>query len=297
MFSPRLLTFHETLATSIPCEPASARAVLHQMSTPELLVRYLNWADRFVAPRPRRVITWEGFVRHGSAQLHREAVYGLAEKIEAGDDLTPFLSKKIRRFGYVMPEDDKRKPHGVEWRDKDYALNAYDTHHLHLGKNRTRALLYVSFSRGDALLVMVGDHSSFDDGTLAQAIAQCRVGTPLELKGIRLPPQPDAVREKNQLQRHGFSTAFTVGERAVMGALLTGAGTAVRHTVHAKGILRAIKKIEPQLDDPSFCDKQFQQISRPRPTMPAFQWEMRHCDLCLTETTAGVNFIVVQWIR
>jgi hypothetical protein len=297
MLSPRIHAFHETLVAAIPCQPESAHDALRKMSTPELLIRYLNWADRYVAPRPRRVVTWEGFVRHGTAKLHRKAVYGLAEKIQAGDDLTPFLSKKIRRFGYVIPKDDKQKPRSVEWRDKDYALNAYDTHHLHLNKNRTRSLLYVSFSRSDALFVMVGDHDSFDDGTLAQAIAECRVGTPLELKGIRLPARRGAMREQNLIQRHGFSAAFSVGDRAVMGALLSSAGTSVRHTTHAASIARALKKMEPQLDDPSFCEKLFQYSGRPCPVASVFQWVMRHCDLCLTETTSGVNFVVVQWIR
>ena len=170
--TPRLHAFHKKLGELIPCEPESARAALHPMSTPELLVRYLNWADRYVAPRPRRVITWEGFVRHGSAHLHREAVYGLAEKIEAGDDLTPYLSERISKFGYVSSKKTKRRQRGVEWRDKDYVLNAFDTHHLHLKPTGSQELLYVCFSRNDALFVMVGDHKSFDDGSLAQAVAE-----------------------------------------------------------------------------------------------------------------------------
>ena len=105
------------------------------------------------------------------------------------------------------------------------------------------------------------------------------------------------MREQNLLQRYGFSTAFSVGDSAVMGALLSSAGTAVRHTMHASRILRTIKEIEPQLDDPSYSDKQFEQISRPCPTTPVFQWVMRHCDLCLAETVTGVNFGVVPWIR
>ena len=40
----------------------------------------------------------------GCARFGREgeAVHDLAEKIEAGDDLTPFLSDDVRRFGYVQ---------------------------------------------------------------------------------------------------------------------------------------------------------------------------------------------------
>jgi hypothetical protein len=161
--TPRLRAFHKKLADLIPCEPEAARVDLHRMATPELLVRYLNWADRYVAPRPRRVVTWDGFLRHGSGHLHREAVYGLAKKVEAGEDLTPVLSDRISRFGYVSRAPKKSRARGIEWGDKDDALNAFDTHHLHLECNSTRTLLYVCFSRNDAFFVMVGDHNSFDD--------------------------------------------------------------------------------------------------------------------------------------
>jgi hypothetical protein len=155
---PRLRRFHEHVAGLIPCEPEAARADLHRTGIRELLGRYVNWADRYVAPRPRRVVTWGGFLRHGSPQSHWEAVQHLAKKIEAGDDLTPFLSDDIGRLGYVPPKRPKRKEaerRGVEWGDKDYALNAFETHHLHLRAKGSRELLYVIFSRNDAFLVML----------------------------------------------------------------------------------------------------------------------------------------------
>ena len=215
---PRLRRFQERVAGLIPCESEAARADLRRMGIRELLGRYVNWADRYVTPRRRRVVTWEGFLRHRSPHSHWEAVQHLAKKIEAGDDLMPFLSEDIDRFGYVRPKVIKR-PRGIEWQPvKDYALNAFETHHLHLStrirsdgwSKRSRALLYVCFSRNDAFLVMAGDHGSFDDGTLAQAIAEARVGTSHELKGILGPARQRTMREQNQLQRRGFSTAFQV---------------------------------------------------------------------------------------
>jgi hypothetical protein len=288
----RLHAFHKKLTDLIPCEPEAARGDLHRMSTPELLVRYLNWADRYVAPRPRNVRTWDGFLRHGSGELHREAVYELAKKIEAGDDLTPFLSDRIARRGY-MPS----KPQGIEWEDKDYALNAFDTHHLHLKPTGTDALLYVCFSRNDAVLVMLGDHKSFDDDSLAQAVAECRVGTVLEFKGVLGSPPQRTMREQNRLQRYGFSTTFQVGDHTVMGAMVSSAGTSGLHTMHANHIVREIKKLEPQLDEPSFCRELFGQSSTPYPATPVFEWTMQHCDLCLVEMTARVGFPILKWRR
>lgn len=126
--SPRLRRFRETLAGLVPCDPEDAREDLRKTRSHELLAHYLNWADRYVAPRPRGAATWEGFLRHGSPQPHLKAVRDLAEKIEAGHDLKPFLSDRIDRFGYVRPKAPRNeKPSGLEWGDKDYALNAFET--------------------------------------------------------------------------------------------------------------------------------------------------------------------------
>ena len=60
---------------------------------------------------------------------------------------------------------------------------------------------------------MLGDHKSFDDGTLAQAVAECRVGTSYELKGVLGPEHPRPMHEQNNLQRHGITTAYQKSTR------------------------------------------------------------------------------------
>lgn len=270
------------------------------MGIGELLGRYVNWADRFVARRPRRVITWEGFERTGSPQSHREAVEHLANKIEAGDDMTPFLSDDISRLGYVRPKNPSRKEakrRGVEWGDKDYALNAFETHHLHLSPKGSRELLYVIFSRADAFFLMLGDHRSFDDGTLAQALAESRVGTPQELKGIGPIVSPRHMREQNKLQRYGFTTVYPVASHTVLGALLSSTGTSPLHTMHADRIILTINKFEPKLDEPGFGREWFEQNGRTFPARYAFEWVMQGCDLYLVETTTLIGFPMVNWIR
>jgi hypothetical protein len=295
---PRLRRFRESLAGLIPCDPEDVCVDLHKMAVRELLGRYLNWADRYVAPRPRHVVTWEGFLRHGSPQPHLEAVHDLAKKIEAGDDLKPFLSDRIDRFGYVRPKaHENNKPPGLEWGDKDYALNAFETHHLHLTSKGTKELLYVSFSRDEAFLVMVGDHKSFDDGTLAQAIAEARVGTWQEIDDVLGPALPRTMSEQNQLQRRGFSTAFQVGEKMVMGALLSTAGTSPLHNMHAARMINCMISVDPQLDTPGFGRERFEEHGWAYPATPAFDWTMRYCDLWLVETTTSTGFLKVKWRR
>ncbi len=267
------------------------------MNAGELLARYVNWADRFVMPRPRRVVTWEGFLRRGLlTPQHWEGVQFLAEKIEAGEDLTPYLSDRIGCFGYV-PTNRKAKQRGVEWGDKDYALNAFETHHLHLRLKGSRELLYVIFARNDAFFLMLGDHKSFDDGTLAQAVAESRTSTTLELKGILGPANLHSMREQNQLQRRGFWTAYQVEGRTVLGAFLSTVGTSPLHTMHADRMLRMIHQLEPQIDEPGFVRTSFEKNGKPYPAAPNFEWVMQYCDLCLVETTTRVGFPMLRWRR
>jgi hypothetical protein len=304
---PRLGRFRERLAELIPCDPEDARADLHKMGPHELLRCYVNWADRHVAPRPRRVVTWDGFLRHGSAQRHLDAVRELAKKIEAGLDLTPFLSEDIDRFGYIRPKVSKKRG-AIQWEPvKDYALNAFETHHLHLSTHiradgwskRTDELLYVIFSRDNAFLVMVGDHHSFDDGTLAQAIAEARVGTSLELKGVLGPALARTMREHNQPQRRGLSTAYQAGEQMVLGAFLSMSGISPLHSRHVDCVIDFMSATDPQIDIPGFGREWFERNGWEYPTTPTFEWSMRYCDLWLDETSTGKGFLMspVKWRR
>jgi hypothetical protein len=303
---PRLRQLKEQVASVIPCDPEDARAQLHAMNLIELLGRYVNWADRFIAPRPRRVSTWEGFLRHGSGETHADAIWELAEKIEAGIDLKPFLSERVERFGYVRPKTSENATRrGIEWGDKDYALNAYEIHHLHLSaaikrngwSRRTRPLLYISFGRNDAFLLMAGDHNSFNDGKLAQALAEARVGTSLEFQGIVGPTQDWTARERNRLQRGGLATAISVGRHTVMGAMLSTAGTSPFHTMHGSRMMKAMADLDPKLDQSGFARDWFEQNSWQYPESPTYEWVLQYCDLYLVETSTQVGFPIVKWRR
>lgn len=295
---PRLRKFYEKLAYLIPCQTDDARAELLAMSPADLLVRYFNWADRRISPRSRRIVTWEGISRHGSALSCWEAVKGLAAEIEAGNDLMPFLSDKVHKCGYVSAKQEGRRSRGVEWADKDYALNAFEMHHLHLSRSGSERLLYVSFSRTDAFFLMVGDHKSFDDGSLARAVAESRVGTSYELKGAIAPREQPTMGEQNQIQRRGYTTFYPTSEGgSVVGATLSAAGTSPLHSVQTKRVIRTIERLEADIDKPSFGREWFEKSERTYPDLPDFEWAMDHCDLCLLENKALVKIPLVLWRR
>ncbi|MGW5959353.1 hypothetical protein [Methylorubrum thiocyanatum] len=297
---PRLKLLRSQISEVIPCDPEDIRSDLVEMPLPDLIFRYLNWADRFVRPRPRRVVTWEGFWRHSVAGEHMPAVTSIAAKIEAGEDLKPHLSDRVDRCGYVRPRrlDENNRPRGVEWGDKDYALNSYEVHHLHLKATGSRDLLYVAFSRDEAFFLLVGDHNSFDDGRLARALAEARAGTSYEIRGIIGLDRETSERERNRLQRAGISTISPNGTgHFVMGAMLTGSGMNGLLAMHGNRWMHAIAELEPQLDDAGFGREWFERSEHPYPEKPSWEWTASYCDLILAETTTGSGFTVVQWRR
>ncbi len=303
---PRLQEFQSYLANAIPCHPQSARADLTAESVTILLSRYLNWADRFILVRPRTVCWWNGFLTHGTVRHHLPAVRAMQKRIEAGEDLKPFLSDKIERYGYVRPQISiAGKRRGLEWGDKDYALNAYDVHHLHLGNRitangrsiRTRELLFASFDRKSAFLVMVGDHKSFDDGTLGQAIAEAYVATGNAIKSIVGLSRSLTPQDRNRLQRHGVTTFAQVGNQVVPGAMLSTAGTSMFHTMYANRIMRTIDVCELLLDDHKTIREWFSNAGRSCPASPECYWRMNNCDFGLLEKNSGVFFQLCIWRR
>ncbi|MGY4473778.1 hypothetical protein [Bradyrhizobium sp. USDA 3364] len=219
---PRLKEFHRWIAHEIPCREKEARAELQSIPLPSLLIHYLNWRDRIVPVRLRAVTTWDKFLGDKRTLDNWPAVSAHAARIAAGQDLTPYLSQDIAQSGYVRSRvgSNGKRP-GVEWGDKDYALNAYGFHHLHLSDKilssgwarRTKELLYVLFDRNSAFFLMVGDHKSFDDGTLAQAVAETRAASRGSMPIIAGRGFEGADHsERNRLQRHGFTTTMTVGD-------------------------------------------------------------------------------------
>lgn len=303
---PRLKEFQSWLADEIPCTEKEARAELHSFPLPSLLIHYLNWRDRIVPVRPRTVTTWDRFLVDKRTSNHWAAVNAHVERIVAGEDLTPYLSQDIARSGYVRSRASKGKRPGVEWGDKDYALNACGFHHLHLSDvilssgwaRRTKELLYASFDRSSVFFLMVGDHKSFDDGTLAQAVAEMRAGSRSSiLGGASTGSEGRDHSERNKLQRHGFATTMTVGDKVVFGAMISTAGTSTLHSVHVTKIMRTIEEPERRADDADFHQTLFESAPQNCPARPDFVWRMHNCDVGLLERTTGTFFTILPWIR
>ena len=272
------------------------RAELDGYDVWKLLIIYMNWIDRFIVPRKRQVRYAPSFWNDPRAIAHKEAVLRIAEKIESGADLTPHLSGQIHTHGYV-PKRPPQKVKGPEWGDKDFALNAYDVHHLHLGKSSDkkgrvshgRDLLYACFERDNATFLLLGDHKSFDDGSLARTAAAWRG------RGTVHTPYSD--EERKELHRHGITTIEFVDGRAYIGSGLASDGTdKARWIGHLR---RTILGYDAHLDDPQWRSQAFKGHPLASDPDPDFAWLVNGCDLLLQEmkTEMVVALPHCEWRR
>jgi len=158
---PRLVAFRERVAVAVPCVSDEAtRAELFGMRLANVLGVYLNYFGRFIPARHRGVMYASRFwtpraFRHGAEVAVLEA------KIRRGEDLSEHLAPSLGRYRYTSDNHRRWEP------ERDLALNAFGTYHLHLRPNGGDSLMFVAFSRDEARMVMVGDHRSFDDGSLS----------------------------------------------------------------------------------------------------------------------------------
>ncbi|MBY3177566.1 hypothetical protein HFO27_23480 [Rhizobium leguminosarum] len=145
-------------------------------------------------------------------------------------------------------------------------------------------------------LLMVGNHSSFDDGTLFDAVTEFRAANDFWVRGILPEREPRSAKDSAKFIRHGMMVTGTYQGKVVPTALLSSMGTGVRHTIHADQIVITLESWEPILDDPAQSEAAFKQKGW-IPKEPVWQWNFHYGDLYLTETKTGAAGLVLPWDR
>jgi hypothetical protein len=298
-FPPRIAALRQTLLSRIPCTP-EARGELGAEDLRGLIVHYLNYASRFVPPRPRQVIYADGFWTSQAQKLIVE-VLAIEREIEAGVEITARLSNDLKGDGYIA-----RKTAPVarpsKWSGKDFALNAFGIHHLHIGARNEKGevqhadpLLYVRFFRDCAVFLMVGHHKSFDDGSLAETFGRWQAQSGYEVKGIVIPEdQGSDFKEQSQIARRGLSTFAQVNGKLVLGANLSSSGHSAEVSILSGRMVRELKRIEPLLDDRSYLEKVFYRIADRLPEKLDLIWTFDVCDLMLLAPQADASWRVLE---
>lgn len=302
--SKRVSDLRDWMIETVPCLPATkeTKDQLRQLSINRLMRVYINWIDRFVPPEKRQPMVWDGFWTRNNPREYADQINTIINKLRFGKDLTPHLSQRIHTHGFV-PCTQKRK--GINWGDKDMVLNAYDLHHLHLtpatknGKRKGGSvpLLYVGVSRAEVLLLMLGDHNSFDDGSIANAVAEHRAQAGFVLNGVTGLTNYVTAKESQQLARRGVSTAQMVGDKATIGPMVTSAGTAIDHVRHVDRCCDIIETIEEVIDDRDHLISRLDLAEKDVPQEPDWCWQFYYANLFLVELSTTTGFLVSKWRR
>lgn len=124
-----------------------------QYDSNDIILSYLEYYSKLISQKKREVVFPDNFVLKN--ENLRKNFNVLIDKIKNGDDLTPYLSYKIKNT--------------VDPKNKDMMLNAFNIHHLHIGNfsekenkvNRTDELLHVIFNKNTAYVLEIITHTEY----------------------------------------------------------------------------------------------------------------------------------------
>ncbi|MGJ0454812.1 MAG: hypothetical protein ACR65T_16520 [Methylocystis sp.] len=218
--SKRIRAFRLGLAKTIPKFPNDKASLqsLERKSLGSLLVDYANWAIRFVAPRPRKVIVEAAASSDCRWDSLQTDITNFLDKVERGDDLTPHLSLEPHTRGYT-PAAAGAGPSVARWADKDMVLNIMGYHHFHLSSSiepqgfvrRGKELLFAYVTRDTFTVVALFDHSVFEETEAGEPLTaeRERLWKIFEERATRHTP-PNAVVVSSPIATSGHSMHFTL---------------------------------------------------------------------------------------
>ncbi len=271
------------------------------MSFSDLLGVYLGWVDRFIEPRRREPRIWDGFWSE-RAIPHADKIDEIARLSAAGGDLTSFLSPRIHSCGFA-PNSINR--HGLVIGGKDRALNGYGVHHLHLVPGNTRGkrsgnsdeLIFVKVTREFLLFVMLGNHSSMEDGTLRQAVADFEVASGNYIRGIVGVTREITAAQGEDLARKGIGSVTQSNGLFAIPGWLSSALTSLDQQRHSDHMAETIEKWEPLIRTEAGRKLVCREFDFPHRLNATFGWSIKYTNLYLVDEASGRAVFVLQSLR
>jgi hypothetical protein len=266
------------LIPKFPNNKASAQS-LEQKSLGSLLIDYANWAIRYVAPRPRKVIVEPTASMDPRWVFLKRDIDAFLQKVERGEDLTPNLSLVPHKRGFT-PAASAPGPAVDRWADKDMLLNVMGYHHFHPRRTITPAgfpwradeVLFAYVTRNEFTVVGVFDHSVF----------KSEPGQSLTLERERLWQIFD-----ERLTRHAPPGSVVVAPP------IATSGHSVDFTYLAMKYARLISNMDQRLDDPGYISDLTAGTGFQLPTNPKWKWHLQYLDLGLFEKMSNA-FLVLR---
>jgi hypothetical protein len=166
--SKRIDDFRLKLAKQIPKFPndrASLR-VLEAKALGPLLIDYANWAIRYVAPRPRAVVSEDSATSDPLWQSLSSEIEVLLSKVKQGQDLAPHLSLVPHTRGFT-PAASAGPPNVDRRADKDMLLNVMGYHHFHFdavphNQMRSDHVVFAHVTRDTFTVAGIFNHTVFE---------------------------------------------------------------------------------------------------------------------------------------
>ncbi|MEM4217102.1 MAG: hypothetical protein QXZ09_03680 [Candidatus Methanomethylicaceae archaeon] len=206
----------------------------------DIFIKFINFRKRRIDPKPRKVFISKELQCH---KEHLGAFMKLKEKIERGENLTPYLSKGIKRL-----------------ESYDKLLNDWGIHHLHLGSvweteseiSRTGPLLFAKVNEDAFYMIDIKEHGSWVDIDLIEIIHNNWPGllSPFKMSGITGPNISQETRKL--LRQDNATTTIEVSDGAVYmppGGGLTTAGSSLFDTIFHDQYRHALKECEKAIID------------------------------------------------
>jgi hypothetical protein len=275
--SKRIKALRRELIKAIPRFPndkASLQAIKAKDLT-DLLITYVGWRLRYVAPRQRTVTGQGRLASDPRAAVLQSNIDAFIKAVQAGDDLTPYLSLLPHTQGYT-PAADPGAPKGSSWADKDFLLNVMGLHHFHLGllkeakghMARTNEVLFASVTRTNLDILGLFDHAAFEN----------------DVSGAMTPERQKLWAVYEDLQRRAaLPGQLLVGGYAGLGITMSSSPVAVVRA--AQRHVQIMQEVDPKLDNPAFVASLYGAVSMPK--KPKLRWHYRHLDLGLLDEQVG----------
>ena len=196
------------------------------------------------------------------------------KKVEAGADLTPHLSDLVMTKGVVLPGANPAD----RGKDIDGVLTRHGLHHFHVGnvgpgnpKGRSGILIFAEVLDKEFRIVAISDHEAFEQGST------------------------------EQLRFFGICRSYVAKDvppgQAFMANPVMSSGHSMLVTLFADRCEDQIERLDPQLDDPAFVARLYndQPILRDgmaivKPPKPSLAWYFE--DLKILDRRTKVFFCI-----
>ncbi|SEF25619.1 hypothetical protein ABL840_01720 [Variovorax sp. NFACC27] len=254
-------------------------AALEAKSLGAVLIDYINWGNRFVPPRPRRVTIEPTLTADSRWKRLSGDVKALLKKARDGADLGPYLSLRVARHGFTLKSREISQS-ADRWEDKDFFLNVMGYHHFHLGPSieaaghaaRTDEVLFAQVTRDAFTAVGLFDHSVFES---KEAASQSMTA------------ERDRLWRLTE-QRNSFGRAPGI----YIDHPITNSGHSLQHTHLAAHFARQIYFVDPKLDDLASRAELFPDLPHAVVKAMKLTWNFHYLDLGLCDRTSGTFFVL-----